>query len=484
MNSALAAGAAKRQTAIKPVAIPPASHIALLSTLTIHPYFTTRAEKPELCGVANLSLAYLRSLLEIAGPLNADFRTAFQFNTLPRWTRRGGFGSTGNNSDASDAESDRDEDRLRGKMSNDSSIWSRSRDFWTVVGWAFRCSTLHPNRWQYWKRWLNLVFDVLERDWEERTRIDLETHDLSGRDGEAAPTSRQESIIAQYMSEMSGRQGCKTFIRAILATGESDAAAFPEIFDREPRGPRKSSNKRKRDAVLDLENDHFGDYFDEESMSSGVSEPPTPQKAKDGRPKPAATISPGLAESVHLRLRLFKILTTAMDILQGRDLGDLYLIFARELKMLPLDTFALMLNTRPSPLGRISQHAVVKDLLRLLLRRIYNDIDEDNLLDIEMSKKHYICQAANTSALDDNAKLSLIVESTLQLLWLDRSPEAGDFANGLAQAAEKGIMARYAQLKKKRSANSKIQQEERHAEEVLERSGQRIKLLVEVMEVS
>jgi hypothetical protein len=325
------------------------------------------------------------------------------------------------------------------------------------------------------------VLDVLEKDWDERTRLDLESHELSGRTGEAVPTLRQQSIIGQYLEESSGRPGCKTLIRAMLTTGEKDSAAFSEIFDRESRGPRKSSNKRKRDTGLDLENDRFGDYFDEESMSSGVSEPPTPQKPKDGRSRPPAPTSSGNVESIQLRLRLFKIIAAAVDVLQPQDLGDLYLILACELKNLSLDMFAMLITTRSSPLGRISQHALVKDLLRLFLSKIPRDIDEDNLLELEMAKKHYICQAANTSAVDDNAKLSLVVESTLQLLWQDGSSTTEEFSDGLIEAAEKGIAARNAKLKKKRSANSKTQREESRAQEVLMRSGERIRMLVEVM---
>ncbi|KAK0389495.1 hypothetical protein NLU13_3070 [Sarocladium strictum] len=481
LNSALATSASGRQTIPKPVAVPPASHIALLSTLAIHPLYTSRAEKQDQCTVANLSLAYLQSLLEIAGPLNADFRTAFQFNVSPRWTRRGGFNSTGNNSDASDAESDRDDDRLRGKMSNDSSVWNRSRDFCVVVGWAFRCSTLHPNRWQYWRRWLSFVLDVLEKDWDERTRLDHENHEISSRSGEAVKTLREQSIIAQYMKELTGRAGCKTIVKAMLTTGEENAVAFPEIFDREPRGPRKSSNKRKRDAVLDLENDRFGDYFDDESISSGVSEPPTPQKPKDGRARPVAATSNGNVESIQLRLRLFKIISAAMDVLEPDVLGDLYLILACELKNLPLDMFALLITTRSTPLGRISQHALIKDLLRLFINKVPRAIDEDNLLDLEMAKKHLINQAANTSAVEDNAKLSLVIESTLQLLWQDRSSTPGEFANGLAEAAEKGIVARGAKVKRKRSASGKTQRGEGIAQHVLARSSERIRMLVEIM---
>ncbi|KAH8176016.1 major facilitator superfamily transporter [Sarocladium implicatum] len=480
LNSALCAGTSNHRANSRPVAVPPPSHIALLSTLAIHPSYTTRAEKPELCTIANLSLAYLQSLLETAGPLNADFSKAFQVNTLSRYTRAGGYGGTESNSDVSDAESDRDDDRLRGKMSHDSSVWNRSRDFWALVGWAFRCSTLHPHRWQYWKRWLSFVLDVLEKDWEERLRIDLESHELSGDSGEAPAVSRQDSMIAKYMGNLSGESGCRTLVRSLLVSGDRSAATYPEIFDREPRGPKKSSNKRKRDAVLDLENDRFGDYFDEESVSSGVSEPPTPQKPKDGRPQATANPSTGLLESTDLRLRLFKILATALHALREKDLGDLYWIFASEVKTLSLPMFSLLITTRVNPLPEISQHALVKDLLRQLLNKRPRVMDENNVLDVAMAKKHFICQAANTSATEDNAKLSLVVENTLQLLWRGMLETSGDI-DRLTEAAEKGIAAREARLKKKRSASHAGQREEALAQQVLTRSGNRIGILVEAM---
>lgn len=62
------------------------------------------------------------------------------------------------------------------------------------------------------------------------------------------------------------------FIRVMFIIGEKDLVVFFEIFDREFCGFCKFLNKCKWDIGFDLENDCFGDYFDEEFMFLGVLE--------------------------------------------------------------------------------------------------------------------------------------------------------------------------------------------------------------------
>ncbi|KAM5379587.1 hypothetical protein ACJZ2D_003935 [Fusarium nematophilum] len=489
LNSIASSGASKRTIKKKPVPVPPPSHIALLNTLVIHPIHTTRVEKKDHLDVSSQALDYLRNILAVVGPINAGFRTAFQFRSVPRCGRRWEQPAVENDSDTSDGELSGDEERLRGRIANDGSIWNRGQDFWSTIGWAFNCSALYPNRWRYWKVWLEFMLDVLEADWIERERRDKEAQQANGHDGEAPQTSREESIIAMYMDQQTGRQnGVKGIIKALFADGcEISSSAYHEVFEKERRGPRKQSKKRKREQVLDLENDKFGDYFDDESMSSGVSEPPTPQKPKDTRKLGTEGIhTPGMVESVGMRLRLFKLLSAVTYALRKRsELHRLYEEYTAMLKLLPLPTFSLFVTQRPNILLPETHITITKELFDLLLPGSYKppskvdpEGDADGSLTLPMLECCYVLHPANTVALEDNAKLSLVVENAIQLLWAcDMMIYTQDFE----AAVERGIEAREAKARKRRTGKMKGDAGDALAQDVLANSGERIRILVEAL---
>ncbi|KAK7432787.1 hypothetical protein QQZ08_000649 [Neonectria magnoliae] len=491
LNSIVGSGASKRASKKKKtIAIPPPAHLALLNTLIVHPLHTTRAEKQEHLDVPSQALDYLRNLLKIVGPINADFRTAFRFHSIPRFGRRWGHNTHANDSDLSEGELSGDEERLRGKISNEGSLWSRGQDFWSTIGWAFNCSILYPHRWRYWKVWLEFMLDVLEADWAERERCDKEAHRSTGEDSEMPRASRDEAIILMYMEQQDGRTqgGIKGILKALFADGgEISSSAFREIFDKEPKGPRKQSTKRKREEVLDLEKDKFGDYFEDESLSSGISEPPTPQKPKDTRKSGSAgAYQPGMVESITLRLRLFKLLSAATYAMRKRaDLDRLYEGYAASIKLLPLQTFSLIVSQRPNVLIPEAHITITKELFHILLPASYKnpakvdrEADAGGFLTTPMLEHCYILNPANTIAMEDNAKLSLVVESAIQLLW---SCDMLEYSGDLVAAAEKGIIAREAKAKKRRTGKVKGDASDAVAQNVLKNSGQRIRVLMEAL---
>ncbi|KAM0346947.1 hypothetical protein ACHAPU_005287, partial [Fusarium lateritium] len=492
LNSIAGSGASRRTPTKKPVPIPPPSHLALLNTLIIHPLHTTRAEKKDRLDVSSQALDYLRNILNIVGPINADFRTAFQFSSTPRWGRRWDQNLNGNDSDMSDAESNGDEERLRGQLANDGGIWNRGQDFWSTIGWAFNCSVLYPKRWRYWKAWLDLMLDVLEADWKERERRDKEAQQANGPASDLPRTARNDSIIVTYMNQQNGRQnGAKGFIKALFADGsEISSSAYREVFDKEPRGPRKQSKKRKREQVLDLENDKFGDYFDDESMSSGVSEPPTPTKPKDTRKLgTAGAHPPGLVESVNIRLRLFKLLSAVTWALKKpAELHRLYEEYTASLKLLPLSTFTLFACQRPNALLSEAHITITKELFDLLLPSSYKspckvdpEGDAEGCLTLPMLEQCFVPHPANTVALEDNAKLSLVVEDAIQLLW---ACDLMVYSKKFEVAVEKGITARETKAKKRRTGKVKGDEMDVLAQEILANSAERIRVLLEVLKTT
>ncbi|CAJ0553828.1 Ff.00g123400.m01.CDS01 [Fusarium sp. VM40] len=492
LNSIAGSGASRRTPTKRPVPVPPASHLALLNTLIIHPLHTTRAEKKDRLDVSSQALDYLRNLLTIVGPINADFRTAFQFSSAPRWGRRWDQNAQGNDSDMSDVESNGDDERLQGQLANESSIWNRGQDFWSTLGWAFNCSVLYPKRWRYWKVWLDLMLDVLEADWTERERRDKEAQQANGPESELPRTARSDSIIVMYMDQQNGRQnGAKGFMKALFADGsEISSSAYREVFDKEPRRPRKQSKKRKREQVLDLENDKFGDYYDEESMSSGVSEPPTPQKPKDTRKLgTAGAHAPGLVESVGVRLRLFKLLSAVTwSLRKPIELHRLYEEYTASLKLLPLPMFSLFACQRPNVLLPEAHITIAKELFDLLLPNSYKNPskvdpegDAQGCLTLPMLEQCFVPHPANTVALEDNAKLSLVVEDAIQLLW---ACGLMVYSEKLEEAVEKGIMARETKAKKRRTGKMKSDETDVLAQDILTNSAERIRVLLEVLKAT
>ncbi|EHK24620.1 uncharacterized protein TRIVIDRAFT_30550 [Trichoderma virens Gv29-8] len=490
LNSILGSGISRKSPSSKPVSIPPPSHLALLSTITVYPLHTTRVDKPEHLDVPSLALGYLRNVLTVVGPLHADFRSAFQFRSTPRWKSRAGHTGHGSDSEMSDDDSEGRHDLLRGKIANEGGVWTKGQDFWSTVGWAFHCCTLLPHRWRYWKAWLEFMLDVLDADWDERERRDKEDHETNGQVGDEPTMWRAESMIIMYMDQKDGRHsGPKAIMKALFAyNGSVSSSSFQAIFDKEHKGPRRRVKKRKRDAVLDLANDQFGDYFDEDdSISSGVSEPGTPQKqrAKAG----GSGIGAGMTESIHLRLRLFRLLSAATNTLRSRsELNRLYEDFAAGIKVLPLDIFALLVSQRSNPLLPETHVTLLKEFFHLLLPSSYKDprkVDEEGditgSLTMPMLEQCYVCYPANTVGLEDNAKLSLVVESAIQLLWRF---EMVEHTESFAAAVNKGIEARAKKAQKKRTGPRKVDAADSHALNVLNASAERIQTLLEVLEAS
>ena len=287
---------------------PPPNQLSVLSTLLVHPDFTTRPREPGWSEAATESLLYLRSLLSLVGPLHAKFDEAFRFSSGSRTFR----GATPR-SESTQSDWD-DDDRhghmpLAGKYGKDS-IWTRGQDFFSVVGWAFNCSVLYPNRWRYWKEWLKFMLDVLEADLHERHRLDTES-------GQEAFPLLQKSLLATYIGQKTGRNtgGLKWITKAIFADGSAGAVSvFQEIWRREHKGVSKNVlNKRKR-AAVNIEKGDFGGWLDDDSVySSQTSEPPTPQKRRVNSGNMGSedfqALEPAYVESIPLRQRLFSLVS-------------------------------------------------------------------------------------------------------------------------------------------------------------------------------
>lgn len=274
--------------------------MAVLATLAIHPKHTSKLADSAPHDVSSLAMSYLRTVLATVGPVNANLRDAFLFRGETGRRRH-----SSENAGLSGMESD--EDHVRGKTANKGSVWARGQDFWKVLGWAFNCSAQHPHRWRWWQPWLEYMVDVLEADYEERKRLDIERE---GSQESYEYQLLQESLLVSYIMPKNNRVSpLKPIISALFADGNtSSQAIFKEVFTRENKVASKNSKKRKRDRV-DLENDKFGDYDDD--SSTGGSEPPTPEHLRmltmDVKNDTALWTDTSLLETIPLRLRLFTL---------------------------------------------------------------------------------------------------------------------------------------------------------------------------------
>ena len=450
--------------------IPPAQHLGLAATLVVHPQFTTRTTSPDKQAAADDALRHLRHVNSLLGAQRSGIDKAFQFSDSVSSTKRGKRARTR----VSDAVSDDEDDapgRIRSSYVGKESLWTNVEDFWCAVGWTFNCSVAHPHRWERWKLWLALMLDVLEDDLTARlpeaTKAYVESNSTA-----VIQTLLQDSMFAQYLSPIGeGRNNKRTLMRAILADGKfKSLAEFPEIWRHETKLPKQKEDSRmSKKRKLDLENDEFGDYLDhsdEESPQSSVRrsrsvtaflslrQSRAASKNGDdesddelhgthtpnGNESPAGVEVLGGIESIHLRQRILALLTLFCTknpdaFLDTEDLFDLYTEFLRPLPLAVFQQFVL--PTRPW-LGPNSQAPLNQMLLRPLLVATAPAYNENALTQSDF-EVHYARYAANSTSAIENAKVSLLIENLLRLLWNSGGLHS---SNNLSQLLQQGITAR------------------------------------------
>ncbi|KAI2465328.1 hypothetical protein F4781DRAFT_34464 [Annulohypoxylon bovei var. microspora] len=468
---------------------PPPSQISLLNTATIHPKFTTRPREEGWAEVSAESLVFLRSLLSRFGPINSGFKEAFRFiNTSRHGTPDSYYSDDPDN--GGDGDGDGSYAQLKRGYHQDG-LWRRGQDFFRVVGWAFNCSVLYPNRWRHWKRWLEFMLDVIWQDLVERRKLDEES-------GQSDCPMLRDSILASYIGQRSGRGaggGLKWIMEAIFADGSvATNSRFQEIWQKEHKeNPKSTARKRKRETV-NIDKGNFGGYMDDDSVSSQASEPPTPQKRRTnsglGDPDFQA-LEPAYVESIPLRQRLFSLLSYLCHYLPRPplDLSDLYQGFETTVKSLPLPIFTSFVNYRTCALGLESQISTLQGILLLLMpstalspAKVDRKWQESDSITVEILERCFLPYPANTIAIEDNTKLSVLLENLLQIVWCGGSEQ---FGKNLRAAVEKGISARETKVKKKKtSARGRMNTEDPEAEAhvVLEMSGKRLLALVDLIE--
>ena len=490
--------------------IPPTQHLGLAATLIVHPQFTTRTTSPDKQDAADDAFFYLRNVSRLLGTRRSGLDKAFQFGDAAAASKRGKRARTRVSDVASDDEDDK-LGRIRSVYVEKESLWTSSEDFWCTVGWAFNCAVTHPHRWERWKLWLDLTLHILEDDLEVRLPEATKAYVELGSTA-AIREVLQNSMLAQYLSPIGeGRNNKRRLMRAILTDGKSKSLAeFPEIWRHETKPPKQQQDvhlsKRRK---LDLENGEFGDYFDdsdEESPGTSVRRSRSvtafstahPSRAasesddesdndSNGAKTPNTTELPngveafGGIEAIHIRQRIMALLTIFCTknpdaFLDTEDLFDLYTEFLRPLPLAVFQQFVL--PTKPW-LGPNSQASLNQMLLRPLLVATAPAYNENALTQDEF-EVHYARYAANSTSAVDNAKVSLLIENLLRLLWSSGSLQA---TQKLRRLVEQGIAARKekAAFDGRRKVGVRVKADE-EAIAMMECSGERMLTILDIAE--
>ncbi len=256
--------------------LPPKNQVAFITTLLVHPTFTTRATSTERADVSSQALILLRNILSLLGPSKAKLYEAFAFRSklAPRRYRHAERAAL----PTSQHRVPYGEEPINSKLANEGSLWLRAQDFWQVVGWAFNCSIHHRGRWNVWKIWLEYMLDVLEADWNDTTRVQDDGYTRKRSvDPEAMENVYQNCIFTQYISDGArSSTAIRRIVKSIFADGTVDALkSYPEVFRDEIREANaKTGTKRKREVKLNLDEDDYGDYMqnDDDDNTPGPSQ--------------------------------------------------------------------------------------------------------------------------------------------------------------------------------------------------------------------
>ena len=481
-----------------PAYTPPPQHLSLASTLLIHPSVTTRAISIDRRDVSIVSLRLLRSVLKQVGPVNASLDVAFAFTTPAFNSRRNRSSTTRRGRDTASEhggmKGETDSNLIMSNIARQGGIWAKADDFWHCVGWGFNCASKHPKRWTQWKVWLEFMVGALEDDWTERWRqykIALESkwridRKINGdRDGsensEDGSRLLQESMIATYIS-CALRQfgGPRRLVRSLFADGSANSLnEFGEIFSGETKSAPQDSSTRLltprilpddpsegEESKIDINADLYGDYLDNRRSSSSSPEPnvqvTTSAPFTEGLEHSSPRFSgPDIGLTHPLRSRLMSLISLTSFHFSALELSSAQASF----EILPLDGFynALTEHVRPLPLPAFflfATHTQLRalhsdgcimlweGLLEVLLPasapipssvRTKDRGTEENVLTQNVLETCYLPFPSNNNNLIDNAKVSLLLEGLVGVLFARRVLV---WTKQLQDALENGIETR------------------------------------------
>ncbi|GME38347.1 hypothetical protein GTA08_BOTSDO03120 [Neofusicoccum parvum] len=502
LTSLLKSGTLSAPSHRLPAQIPPTQLFELSATLAVYPTITTKASSPDKVQAADAAVRYLRDVNRAIGPVNAGFANAFIFTGSGSSRSRNGRnrGTLGSPTNAGRVE---DERPIKSAPANKSGLWAQADDFWCVLGWAFNCSVKHKARWQRWKIWLDLMLEIMEDDWKERSRCHEQELEQDGVTGDELLV---QSIIAQYLisTNASSRGTRRRILRAILADGSSKSAnEFSEVFKGELK-ERKKEEDIKPIKEMKLEENDFGDLgFDpdededmDEAQTGNNSGLPTRRSSRNTSARRASIVSLGSGsegddndeslsptdrlgglDSVRVRQRILAFLVIVAERLPNHFTARDQLLdsYTEHLRPLPAPIFATLIHTSVLPIA--AQCVLAANTLLPLLP---NAPPTYNLTPPSQDEweEYFLPYAANTHGFTDNAKVSILLQHVLQIML----PEF-KWSNTWVEAVLKGIRARRKKARgKNKAGGGGLRPDEVVAEKVFKESEQFLLILVQWVE--
>lgn len=434
----------------RPALLPSPHILRLISTISVHPILTTRAKSADTLQAANLAHRYLRQVLKTVGPVQSGFADAFDYGggTSPRSTRRGGVRRrvTGSSPPKHDTFG-----LVENELATGEALFAQVGSFWDVVGWAFNCSVLHEPRWERWCLWLEFMVEVLETEWEMKLMQKEEMKSM---------------IVAYILAGRGALDGGRDILRAIFADGQKfSAGRYQEIWKNETRQTRQDTDTKKFKKI-DIEADDYGDYVSDESdddlasIDEAMSDEPvqsaSPSKAAMGVDSqiPEASLQYGGIQALALRFRLLALLSKASQLYSAAFTDSshpsalagatqrLFMLILEYIRPLPLPSFFVMVSQSTlSHLDPGSASVLIQYLLHktgLIASKAPEPVCD--FLQQDRLEESFLPWTAKSTSIEDNAKVSLCVETLMRLLHVHT--EGLVWTKELEQAVEGGIKAR------------------------------------------
>ncbi|KAF3933146.1 hypothetical protein ABW19_dt0205225 [Dactylella cylindrospora] len=251
-----------RKGAKKDIYVPPPEVLSIITTLSLHPAFTTRQTGTSDRSTALKASRYLRTIIRLAGATNCKLQQAWNFrrmeatsnpeegdNTTRRMRNRNvnKVGAVGSRKGKKLNSVDIDTTPFANLViANEESLFRSCDDIWALVGWALVCSCCYKKRWDYWRSFLDLLLETIQADFQERIEAvdNADDVDLEG------------SLITAIglLPNMVGGAGYKRIARAIFANGSDKSRnEWSPVFKKETKKPPKKENIKEWTSTLELD---------------------------------------------------------------------------------------------------------------------------------------------------------------------------------------------------------------------------------------
>jgi hypothetical protein len=243
-----------------------------------------------------------------------------------------------------------------------------------------------------------------------------------------------------------------------------------------------------------LDGEEFSEEDEEEGNNGGMPSATKGRRRPGRKTKSEATaaasfaLTDAIAETVPFRLRIFRLLSAVSYYLPETfaSVDELYEKFTDHVRGLPLPMFRLFVESHPSLLPEVVQVHFLRTLIEALLppgRPDPADVDPVDAAGTGVTElvmqECLLPFAANKVTAEDNAKLSLALES---IMWFVYAQIGVEYSAKLRRAVEAGIKAR--EDKVKRRGTGKADSADKVAREVLARSARNLRALVDVIAVA